>query len=252
MTSGSAQRTKVTNVKQLVELIESIGSDQALALGALRADLPDRVEIVTRAKLNGAASPNTIARIADSISYRPGRAAFALLDSDTKGLPPDIAAEIDRRGGFWPTLLSLFSALHGVACVTRSSTSAGLSRSDTGETLPGSGGLHCFPAVQDGADVERFLKVLHDRCWLAGFGWMMVGAGGQLLERSLIDRSVFGAERLVFEGPPILESPLQQDRESRRPVATEGDVLDTIAAFPPLRLLKKPSSINLRLSGSTN
>jgi len=239
MNRGIAQRTKVASVEQLAGLIDRIGSDQALALGSLRTGLPDRVEIVTRAKLNGAASPNTIARIAGSISYRPGRVAFALLDSDSKGMPPDIAAEIEQRGGFWPTLLSLFPALHGVACVTRSSTSAGLSRSDTGETLPGSGGLHCFPAVQDGADVERFLKALHDRCWLAGFGWMMVGAGGQLLERSLVDRSVFGAERLVFEGPPILESPLQQDRESRRPVATEGDVLDTIAAFPPLTIVEK-------------
>ena len=66
---------------------------------------------------------------------------------------------------------------------------------------------------------------------------MMVGAGGQLLERSLIDRSVFGAERLVFEGPPILKSPLQQDRESRRPVAVDGEILDSVTAFPPLNIV---------------
>jgi hypothetical protein len=236
MSRGSAQRTKVASVEQLAGLIDSIGSDQALALGALRNGLPDQVEIVAKAKLNGAAQPGTIARIAADINYRPGQAAFALLDSDTKGMPPDIAAEIERRGGFWPTLLSLFPALHGIAHVTRTSTSAGLSRSDTGDRLSGSGGLHCYLAVQDGADVERFLKVLHDRCWLAGFGWMMVGAGGQLLERSLIDRSVFGAERLVFEGAPILKPPLQQDCESRRPVATDGDMLNSVTAFPPLMI----------------
>ena len=46
----------------------------------------------------------------------------------------------------------------------------------------------------------------------------MVGAGGQLLERSIVDRMVGAPERLVFEGRPILEPPLAQDRESRRPV----------------------------------
>ena len=93
--------------------------------------------------------------------------------------------------------------------------------------------------MQDGDDVERFLKALHERCWLAGLGWMMVGTAGQLLDRSIVDRMVGAPERLVFEGPPILELPLQQDRESRRPVVSEGDVLDTVAACPPLSVLEK-------------
>jgi hypothetical protein len=240
MSRGSAQRVTLTGVEQFADLISTLKSDQALALGALRTGLPDRVKIVTKAKLlNGATRPNTIARTTDDINYRPGRAALVLLDFDSKGMPPDIAAEIELRGGFWPTLLSLFPVLGDIARVTRSSTSAAIFRSDTGEKLTRSSGMHCYPMIQDGGDVERFLKVLHERCWLAGFGWMMIGAGGQLLERSLIDRSVFGPERLVFEGPPTLEPPLQQDIESRRPVAVEGDVLDSIAAFPPLTIVEK-------------
>jgi hypothetical protein len=70
-------------------------------------------------------------------------------------------------------------------------------------------------------------------------GWMMVGAAGQLLERSIVDRMVGRAERLVFEGGPIMEPPLQQDRESRRLVVTKGDVLDTLAACPPLSVIEK-------------
>jgi len=58
--------------------------------------------------------------------------------------------------------------------------------------------------VQNGADIERFLRELHARCWLAGLGWMMVGAAGQFLERSIVDRMVGSPERLVFEGSPIL------------------------------------------------
>jgi hypothetical protein len=86
---------------------------------------------------------------------------------------------------------------------------------------------------------ERFLKTLHERCWLAGFGWIMVGAAGTALERSIVDRMVGGPERLVFEGGPILVPPLVQDKERRRPIATEGEVLDTIAICPPLSIVEK-------------
>jgi hypothetical protein len=104
--------------------------------------------------------------------------------------------------------------------------------------LPGSDGVHVYIAVKDGTDIVRFLQTLHARCWLAGFGWLMVGAGGQLLERSIVDRMVGAPERLIFEGGPLLDPPLQQDKKSRRPVAVEGDALDTLAACPPLTIVE--------------
>ena len=123
---------------------------------------------------------------------------------------------------------------------------SGLFRSDTGKPLAGSGGQHIYLAVQDGADVERFLKTLHLRCWLAGMGWMMLGAGGQLLERSIVDRVVGSPERLVFEGAPVLEPPLAQDQSSRQPVVTDGEILDTVAACPPLSILELAKLRELR------
>ena len=57
-----------------------------------------------------------------------------------------------------------------------------------------------------------FSRALHERCWLAGFGWMLVSDAGTLLERSIVDRMVFAPSRPVFEGPPILEPPLRQKR----------------------------------------
>ena len=149
-------------------------------------------------------------------------------------MPTAVAAELKRAGGFWDALLTVLPALKDTARVTRHSTSAGLSRADTGEALPGSDGVHVYVAEKDGADSERFLRALHDRCWLAGLGWMMVSTSGAPLERSIVDRMVGGPERLVFEGGPILVPPLQQDKESRRPIAVDGVVLDTVAVCPPL------------------
>ena len=99
--------------------------------------------------------------------------------------------------------------------------------------------MHVFLHVQDGADIERFLRTLHDRCWLAGFGWHMVGAGGQLLDRSLVDRMVAAPERLVFEGAPVLDPPLVQDQKCRRPKVVEGEIIATMDVCPPLTLVGK-------------
>jgi hypothetical protein len=190
MTRGVACRALITCAGQLGELISSLRSDQAIALGSLRPDLPREVRVATKRALNGAARPDIISRSADNILFKPAQYGFVLLDFDTKGIPPSVAEQLDHAGGFWPTLLSVIPKLGGIARLARASTSAGLNHRGTGAPVPGSNGEHVYLSVRDVADSARFLKELHDRCWLAGYGWMMVGAGGQLLERSIVDRTV--------------------------------------------------------------
>ena len=81
------------------------------------------------------------------------------------------------------------------------------------------------------------------RC-MTGAGWLgwagtMVSTSGALLERSIIDRMVGGPERLVFEGGPVLVPPLQQDKASRRAIAVDGEMLDTVAVCPPLTIVER-------------
>jgi hypothetical protein len=239
MAAGLAWRFAFDRIGKLAELIGDFGSDQALALGALRADLPPQVNVVTQRKLNGSMAPDTIARTSEFFVYRRGAPALALLDHDRKGMPTAVAERIERLGGLWPALVSVLPELADIARVERNSTSAGLYRADTGEQLPGSGGVHVFLAVHDGTDIERFLRTLHSRCWLAGLGWYMVSTAGQLLDRSIVDRVVGTPERLVFEGAPVLQPPLAQDRVSRQPVASAGGLLDTTAACPDLSILER-------------
>jgi hypothetical protein len=240
MPRGIAERIPLAGVDELAKLITGLSSDQAIALGALRWDLPDQVSVVTKRRLqqlNGHAGANVIARTDDSILYRKGEPGFALCDYDSKGIPPEVEAKLKSHGTYWNVLCEVLPELKGAAYVKRRSTSAGLLRTDAGEKLPGSKGLHIYIAVKDSGDIERFLKTLHDRCCLAGYGWMMVGKAGQLLDRSIVDRMVGAPERLVFEGKPVLVPPLDQDQDARRPVAVEGEIFDTVALCPPLSLL---------------
>jgi hypothetical protein len=126
-------------------------------------------------------------------------------------------------------------ALAGVARLERASTSAGISRADTGEQFVGSGGLHTYIVIADGADAERFLTALHQHLWLASFGWFIVSKSGALLARSPVDRSVAAGERLVFEAPPVLHAPLTQDQKVRKPLVFDGaEVIDARVACPSL------------------
>ena len=85
--------------------------------------------------------------------------------------------------------------------------------------------------INDATAIPDTLKRIHDMLWLAGLGWYVVGAAGQMLERSLIDTAVGSPERLVFEGAVILTEPLIQ---SPRPaLAFEGHVIDIANAVLP-------------------
>jgi hypothetical protein len=235
MTHGSAIRYAFDHFDELAATISECGSHQALALGRLRDDLPDQVEIVTKDKLNGAnGADGIIARSQEFLQFHVGAAAVALFDFDQKGMPASVKEKLAEAGGLWPVLVSVVPALDRAARITRASTSAGLSSTKTGEKFPDSGGLHIYVAVKDGTDIERFLEVLAACLWLAGYGWLIVDVAGRLLVRSPIDVAVSRPERPVFEGPPILAPPLVQDAEARRPIVVDGGLLDTRVACPPL------------------
>jgi hypothetical protein len=195
MTYGAAKRWRGDGVQDLANVIAGLKSSNALTLGSLAPSLPEKVRITTARRLNGAAKPDLVTRTIGNFEFRPGMPGLALVDFDTKGMPAEVAARIAAAGGFWSALCSVLPTLTHVARVERASTSAGLYRADTGESLLGSIGAHVYLVTSDGADIGRFLTTLHQRCWLAGLGWMMLGAAGQLLERSIVDRSVGSPER---------------------------------------------------------
>jgi hypothetical protein len=127
-----------------------------------------------------------------------------------------------------------FAGLASAAIVCRASTSAGIFNAETGAQFVKSGGSHIYVAIADAADIPRAIKVLFDRLWLEDYGWVVVGGSGQILERSLIDASVGLPERLVFEGAPVVLSPLAQDKKARKARVSEGSVIDTKAVLPDL------------------
>src|SRR6516162_767309 len=223
MITGTAVRAFAGTACHLSRIIAACRSDQAIAMGALKEDLSTPVDVTTKGRLDQ--YRGAITRSRSFIDYRLGVPAWVLIDFDTKGMPKEVSDRIDAAGGMWNALLTVAPELANAARVSRASTSAGLFHNDTGEPIADSNGMHHYVLVRDGGDIERFLKDLHDRCWLHGFGWHLVGGAGQLLDRSIVDRMVGSGERLCFEGPPEIVAPLAQDQAKRAPQAVEGEAI---------------------------
>jgi hypothetical protein len=149
-------------------------------------------------------------------------------------MPESVSTAIAAHGGSWKALLAVAPGLQRAVRVSRASTSTALYHGDSGARIVGTGGAHHYILIKDGGDVERFLRDLHDHCWLQGLGWYQVGRAGQLLDRSLVDRMVGYGERLCFEGAPVVELPLRQDAAERIPDASEGEAIDTGLVVPKL------------------
>ena len=216
------------------KIILHMKSNQALCLGRLIERAGDRPTVVTERRRRDNPGSSVISRTQQFLHFENRQPAVMLVDFDRKGMPQDIVARIDGAGGAWNALVDAIPGLSAAGRISRASTSAGVYSVETGERYAGSGGEHHYLLVADGSDIPRALNDLHEGVWLSGLGWYMVGGAGQLLDRSVVDGTVGSPERLVFEGAPVMVSPLAQDRSSRLPLVTEGIAIDTKAVVPPL------------------
>ncbi len=229
MSHGVAQAISVANMDEFAELIDSLNQTQAIALGTVEAAAVDesrRVRIVRHAEL-ARTEIAAISRTLEFIKFPSGKPGLMLLDFDTKGMAPEVLARVQTKG-FDAVLGEVVPDILLASRLWRPSTSSGVRNTTTGESFDKAGG-HLYIAVADAGDIQRATKVLHQRCWLAGLGHILVGRAGQLLERSIIDVAVGSPERLVFEAPPQLADPLVQD--TRASTVTRGKLLNTRLAI---------------------
>lgn len=173
MADGAADRVSTGFPNEFAGFISTFLNNEALALGVMNDGVPDLATILTKRKLeqlNGAAGPHMIARSGNYFCYNSDEPALVLIDVDTKGMPDAVRHRVTALGGAWTAILTAALELANAARVVRRSTSAGLSRSDTGQTFAGSDGQHIYLLIKDGSTAEHLLRTLHDRCWLLGQG----------------------------------------------------------------------------------
>lgn len=203
---GNAHRIGVACIREFADLLASLKPHQALAYG-----ITDKLdaEIVTDASVPN--KPGAISRTRKYFSFRPAP-AIMLLDHDPAPDAPPLTAEQLRD--------SLIEACPELADAPMAAHASASSFIYDGEReLRGAGGWHLYVVVADGSDIERAGKALYEHCWRADIGdkcpgHYQVSKSGQLLDRNLIDASVWQPEHLDFAAGALCLDPVAQ----RRPV----------------------------------
>jgi len=196
---GFAKTVPAHTASDLRILIESLGREQAVSLGQL--EVPNiEFPLTTKAKLQ----LGSVSRSQDFLHHAKS-VGWLLIDLDTKGLPSNLLDKLRGRQ-MVDLVFEIIPELLLSEVLVRPSSSAGIISPDGSEQEIT--GLHIYVKVAAQTESQRLLQLMHDRCWEAGFGFFALASNGRLLERSLIDTSVHGPERLVFEAKPTVFPPL--------------------------------------------
>lgn len=225
MKAGTAERLTLT-LSNFVALLPSLTPKQATAYG-ISAHPAACVVVAEAVATAGNGGLPVVARTRDYFQW-PAGAGLLMLDYDA----PATGDPLDRDA-LRAALAAVCPALADAPAVWRPSASSCIWKKG-GAELRGIRGQRLYIPVMDASDITRAGKVLFDRLWLAGHGCYEVSKSGSLLQRSLIDASVFQPERLDFCGGASCGKGLEQ----RLPVPIifnpDAAYLDTRAALPDL------------------
>ncbi|MDQ7830267.1 MAG: hypothetical protein RDU30_00915 [Desulfovibrionaceae bacterium] len=226
MVEGVALTVRFENITRFAEMLPALRPDQALAFGVCGHD---KARVVSQEKLQKipAGDVPVVARTREAFAY-PAGPAILMIDYDP------------RKDGTLPlsddallaTLFEVCPALRDAPLVLTHSASSHIFNGDT--ELVGLKGRRIYALVAEGQDVPRAGAALFRRLQLAGFGHIEIGKAGQLLERGIVDASVWQPERLDFAAGAACEPPLDQRRPAPRVINADAAPMDTRTALPDL------------------
>lgn len=218
LVKGKAQIHTATSMAEFVKIRSNLATNQALMMGVFSgAACGNSLDVYSQKEYERLGKPQgAVTRQNKNCEWSNG-SGLMMLDYDPQGDETPLSREqfISTVSKFIP--LNETSFAH---CYSSSSFIF-----VDGVQVRGAKGQRIYVAVKDAGDIERAAKVLFDRLWLAGFGFYVVSEAGSLLERSVIDSSVFQTSRLDFAaGAACGERVTQQHPE---PIVNEGSFLDT-------------------------
>ena len=218
MTRGQIEVRDFSDVRGVVDLLNSITVSQALC-SSVPKNGARNAAIVTKAELS--ANPDALARTTDCFVFPPAQPGLLVLDYDPVGEPL-------AKGALVQALKEICPAVVDTGVVWWCSSSSFIYDGDI--PVQGLRGQRLYLMIRDVGDTERAGEVLFKRLWLGGHGRIEVSSSGQLLLRTLFDKSMFQAARLDFIGGAVCEAPLSQRRGLPISVCGEG-WLDTGTAL---------------------
>jgi hypothetical protein len=193
---GTAERMAMT-LSALADFLREGDPAKALGFGVHNSQRYGDVAAITtkhRVTPKGA----DIARSKDYFAYAP-LPGVIMLDHD-----PNEYGQSMPAADLIEVLLGIVPEVLDCGFIIKPSLSANVHLAD--QKPNANPGYHLYFGVVDASDIPRAATALYQRLWLLGYGFIALSKIGSMLERSVIDQSVFSGERLDFTGRPILLS----------------------------------------------
>ena len=227
LSQGTAERRTMT-IAEFCALLDGLKPNQALTFGISEHS---KAYVVSRKNLSKASGDLPIvARDRAHFQWPTGPGVLMLDHDPVKDGTPFTREELCAA------LYVVWPELQDSPHIWRESASSCIYRTDTGGELRGVMGQRLYVPVLNAQDIPRAGAVLYARLWLAGFGRFDVSASGALLDRNIIDSSVWQPERLDFAGGAQCGPGLEQRREAPKLINGEAAFLDsrTLADLDPI------------------
>jgi hypothetical protein len=206
--NGSIKRITVDGIEGLAALLEELQPNHALLYGI--GDV-ENAALVTQEALRECTIPNAIARDRQHFRFVENEPGILMLDHDPRpGHRRLDYAELDV------VLSEHILGWSEAARLWRPSSSAFIYRASDNAELIGLGGWRSYVVVDDAAAIPSVGAYIYQKLWSAGHGYIEISKTGQLLDRSIVDASVWQPERMDFAAAPVIKRGLIR----RAPTAT--------------------------------
>jgi hypothetical protein len=224
LVQGTVETRAVASLLEFAEILQTLTPAQALAYGVPTSA---SARILTRKAFAAMGRPaDATTRTNDAFQWPDGPGVM-MLDYD-----PRAGADPLDRDELVRLIRTAAPGLANGAMVWWPSASSCIWADD--KQLRGIKGQRLYFLVHDATDIPRAGAALVARLWLAGLGHIQISKSGALLERTIVDASVWQSSRLDFAGGAVCGPGLEQRRGA--PVIINGNVeiIDTRSVLPDL------------------
>ncbi len=224
LVKGKIETRDIETLVDFAEILKGLTPAQALVYGV---PMNAAARVMTRKDFADAGRPEgATTRTNDAFAWPQGPGVM-MMDYD-----PNTTGDSLARDGLVQAIRDSAPGLSGAELLWWPSASSCIWREE--KELRGIMGQRLYMLVHDAADIPRAGRTLVDRLWLAGHGHIEISASGAMLERTLVDASVWQSSRFDFAGGAACGHGLEQRRGD--PVIIEGnsEPIETCAALPDL------------------
>lgn len=213
LVNGHIAIERAKSIASFAARLDQLSTNQAILHGL--PSLPV-ARVVTQGQLERMKSDErqgVIARTRDHLHFAdaPG---CVMIDFDATGAPQALLDSVASPEQARDLLLSAVPELKNAPMLWRPSSSSYLY--DGAREVQGLRGQRVYLPLIRASDIPSLGNLIYDRLWLRDYGFVVLSASGQLLERTLVDRTVWQPERLDFAAGPVCEPPLERRAPAAR------------------------------------